>query len=73
MKTKYLQDAAQSDIIIVTGERAECPTCHRNLPGVFPAGATASGVVLRCRGCKKEYKVFKYASGPRHVRPASDN
>ena len=29
--------------IIVTGERAMCPNCHRWLPGLFPAGTALTG------------------------------
>lgn len=43
--------------IIVTGERAMCPTCHVPLPGRFPAGCQVHRLLLMCRRCKREFQV----------------
>lgn len=43
--------------IVVTGERAMCPNCHRRLPGLFPAGSEASGILLYCKRCKQEFEI----------------
>ena len=43
--------------IIVTGERAMCPTCHVPLPGRFPAGCQVRRLLLQCRRCKREFQV----------------
>lgn len=58
--------------IIVTGERAVCPVCHRKLPGVFPPGSSADGILLACRQCRREYKIYKQRD-LRPVRPASSD
>lgn len=58
--------------IIVTGERAECPVCHRSLPGVFPPGSTADGILLACKRCRQEFEICKL-SDLRPERPASSD
>lgn len=52
-----LSDHQISGKIIVTGERAMCPTCHVPLPGRFPAGCQVRRLLLMCRRCKREFQV----------------
>lgn len=58
--------------IFVTGGRAICPVCHRSLPGRYPPGATASGIILVCKQCRREYQIYT-SSDLRPERPASED
>ena len=57
MSQSALSDRRVCGKIIVTGERAICPTCHVPLPGRFPAGCQVRRLLLMCRRCKREFQV----------------